>query len=80
MIYPASGTDRILRALGKKFGAIDIIPLWPRAGVPAKRVIIRAIKDRKTPSSLHYGLVLHEANGSYTQAAEAILRSGQALC
>lgn len=80
MIYPASGTDRILRALGKKFGAIDIIPLWPRAGVPAKRVIIRAIKDRKTPSSLHYGLVLHEANGSYTQEAEAILRSGQALC
>lgn len=79
IVYPASGTDKILRAFGKKFGAIEIIPLWPRAGVEAKRVIIRALKDRQSPARILPGLVLHKENGDYTDDAEKILRSGQAL-
>ena len=59
------------------FGAIEIIPLWSRAGIEAKRVIIRAIKDRKTPARIHAGLVLHELDGSYTEAADAVLRDGR---
>jgi tRNA1(Val) A37 N6-methylase TrmN6 len=81
MIYPASGTDRILRALGKKFGAIDIIPLWPRAWNSSQA---RYYSGHQGPENCHPAsitdLVLHEADGSYTEAAEAILRSGQALC
>lgn len=79
IIYPSSRTDRIIRALGKKFGAVEIIPLWPRIGVESKRVIIRAIKDRKTPARIHAGLVLHEEDGSYTEAAEQVLRGGKPL-
>ncbi|HOO51008.1 MAG TPA: methyltransferase [Alphaproteobacteria bacterium] len=79
IIYPASGTDRIIRALGKRFGAVEIIPLWPRASVEAKRVIIRAIKDRKTPARIHAGLVLHKEDGSYTDEAEHVLRGASAL-
>lgn len=79
MIYPTSGTDKIIRAMGKKFGAIEIIPLWPRAGIPSKRVIIRAIKDRHTPCRIHPGLVLHETDGSYTVAADKVLRESMPI-
>ncbi len=79
MIYPAHGTDKIIRGLGKRFGAIEIIPLWPRSGVEAKRVIIRAIKDRQTPARILPGLVLHEDDGAYTAEADRILRDGGAI-
>lgn len=79
IIHRADMTDRIIRNLGKRFGAIEIIPLWPKLSTPAKRVIIRAIKDRKSPAVLHPGVVLHNADGNYTDAANTILRGGAAL-
>ncbi len=79
MIHRADSTDRIIQALGKRFGAVEIIPLWPKVGEPAKRVIIRAGKDRKSPATLYSGLVLHEEDGSYTIAADKILRHASAL-
>jgi tRNA1(Val) A37 N6-methylase TrmN6 len=79
MIHRADMTDKIIQGLGRRFGAIEIIPLWPRAGQEAKRVIIRALKDRKTPARLHSGIILHEDDGRYTQEADAVLRDGAAI-
>lgn len=79
MIHRADMTDKIIQALGKSFGNTEIIPLWPKAGTPAKRVIIRTIKHRKSPASLHPGIVLHENDGEYTKEAEDILRGATAL-
>ena len=79
IIYPTAGTDKIIRAMGKKFGAIEIIPLWPRDGADSKRVIIRAIKGRHTPCVIHSGLILHNEDGSYTSEAEKILRGAGAI-
>ena len=79
MIYPTTGTDRIIRALGRKFGAIEIFPLWPRVGVNSKRVIIRARKDRQTPCTIHAGLVLHAPEGGYTPEADAVLKESESL-
>lgn len=80
MIHRADQTDKIIQSFTGKFGAIDIIPLWPKAGsAAAKRVIIRALKDRKSPAKLHAGLVLHEADGTYTLQAQNILRAGESL-
>lgn len=79
VIHRADQCDKIIRALGKRFGAVEIIPLWPKAGVEAKRVIIRAIKDRKSPARLHPGVVLHQEDGSYTPAANTILRDMGAI-
>ncbi len=79
IIHRADYTDKIIQELGRKFGAIEIIPLYPKMGQEAKRVIIRAIKDRKTPAKLHFGLILHEQGGEYTEAADAILRNGVAI-
>jgi tRNA1(Val) A37 N6-methylase TrmN6 len=79
MIHRADHTDKIIQAFGRRFGATEIFPLWPHAGEAAKRVIIRTRKGRKTGAILYPGLVLHEADGSYTAAAEAVLRGGNAL-
>lgn len=75
LIHRADHTDRIIQAFGKRFGAVTVIPLWPHAGEPAKRVIVRALKDRKTPAILHPGLVLHGPDGAYTEEAEKVLRN-----
>lgn len=79
IIHRADYTDKIIHGMGKKFGAIEIIPLWPKAGQDARRVIVRAIKHRKTPCRLHSGIILHEDNGNYTKEADAILRDGKNL-
>jgi tRNA1(Val) A37 N6-methylase TrmN6 len=58
---------------------VTIFPLWPHAGEPAKRVILQAAKGSRAPTALLQGLVLHENDGRYTRAAEAILRDGASL-
>ena len=80
IINRADATDKIIREMGRKFGAIEIIPLWPKLSTKAKRVIIRGIKDRKSPSTLHPGIVLHNNDGEYTAAAERVLRHPNPLC
>lgn len=79
MIHKAAKTQEIIHALGKSFGATEIIPLWPKAGKEARRVIIRTIKHRKSPSRIHHGLILHEDDGRYTENAENILRHAKPL-
>jgi tRNA1(Val) A37 N6-methylase TrmN6 len=74
MVHRADMLGDILAALGPRFGDCTIIPIWPKAGEPARRVIIRAYKDRKGRPALSPGLVLHEAGGAYTKEADAILR------
>ena len=56
------------------FGAMELLPLWPRGGIAAKRVLLRARKGARGPAKILPGLVLHEADGRFTEAAEAILR------
>ncbi len=79
IIHRADKVDKIILGLKHRFGAVEIIPLWPRLGENAKRVIVRAIKDRKSPAILHAGVILHEADGGYTRAADAILRDMQPI-
>ena len=78
-IFAADRLDDLLGALGGESGEVRILPLWPKAGRAAKRVIVRARRGGRAPLCLLPGLVLHEADGRYTQAAEDILRRGGAL-
>lgn len=73
LIHRADRLDAVLAALSG-FGATILFPLWPKAGRAAKRVILRARRDRGAGTSLVAGLVLHEADGRFTPAADAILR------
>ncbi len=77
MINRAEALDEILAVLHGKLGHIEVIPLFSKAGQKAKRVVIRAQKDNHTPTQIHAGLIIHEANGEYTQASHQILRLGQ---
>jgi tRNA1(Val) A37 N6-methylase TrmN6 len=79
LIHKAERLGDILAALDSKAGAIRVIPLWSRAGEPAKRVIVRAVKGSKAPLTLTPGLVLHQPDGSYLPEIDAVLRAGAAL-
>ena len=79
IIHRADKIDKIILGLGKRFGAVEIIPFWSRQGDDAKRVIVRAIKDRKSPAIIHSGLVVHNEDGSYTYETEQILREMKSL-
>ncbi|MGO1120033.1 tRNA1(Val) (adenine(37)-N6)-methyltransferase [Rhodovibrionaceae bacterium A322] len=80
MVHRAARLDEILATLQPKCGAVDVMPLWPKPGRPAKRVLVRARKGAKAPTSLLPGLVLHQQDGSFTPEAEAILRQAKGLC
>ena len=77
VVHRADALPRLLAALEGRAGGIVIAPLWPRAGQPASRVVVRVRKDSRAPARLAPGLVLHEDDGRYTAAAESVLRHGQ---
>ena len=60
-------------------GGITLLPFWPKQGRAAKIVLMQARRGSLAAASLQPGLVLHLDGGSYTQAAEHILRGGEAL-
>ena len=79
LIHRADRLVDLVRALPKGFGSAVLLPLWPRAGAPAKRLIATARKGGRGPTELAPGLVLHRPDGTFTAAAEATLRDGAAL-
>ncbi|MBW8270571.1 tRNA1(Val) (adenine(37)-N6)-methyltransferase [Caldovatus aquaticus] len=82
LILPAARFDAgvaALRAAG--CGAVALLPFWPRAGEPAKRVLLRAVRGGRGPARVLPGLTLHEPppGGGYTAAAQAVLRDAAPL-
>ena len=71
-IIRADRMGEALAALPDK--GIRKFPLWPRAGEPAKRVLIQVTKASGAAPELLPGLVLHQDGGSYTPEADSILR------
>ncbi len=72
--------DRLGEALEFLPGqGVTLLPLWPRHDQAAKRMIIQVRKGSHTPLALLPGLVLHECDGRYTPAADAVLRGGASL-
>ena len=79
MINRTEAVTEILSALRGKAGAITIVPLYSKKGQDAKRVLVSARKDSKAPARILPGLVVHNDDGSYSAAAERILRGGECL-
>ena len=79
MIHRADRLDEILTEWKDSAGDITVVPLWSKPNQPARRVIVQAKVGSNGPLVLHPGIRLHADDGSDTDEAQAILRSGAAL-
>src|SRR5215472_13148862 len=78
-IHRADRIDAMLGQIAGRAGEVVVFPLWPGQRRPASRIIVRARKQVAAPARLAVGLVLHEPDGRFSQAAEAVLRGGEGL-
>ena len=79
MIHKPERLGEILAGLEGRAGSVAVFPLWAGEGKPARRILLRAKEGSAAPLTLHPGLVLHEPDGRYTEAAEAVLRRAMPL-
>ncbi len=79
IIHRADALHALLDALGGRFGGAVVLPIHPRDGEPASRVLIQAIKGSRAALELRPALVLHNADHGFRPEVEAILRHGAAL-
>ncbi|MBQ9235532.1 MAG: methyltransferase domain-containing protein [Alphaproteobacteria bacterium] len=80
MINRAAALSDIISALAGRLWGIEIFPLFSKPDeTQAKRVIIRATKDCKTPPLIRAPLYVHTSDGGHTPLAEAVLRAGAGL-
>lgn len=74
-IYPAEGLPPLLAGFSSRFGGLTVLPLVPREGDAATRVLVRGIKGSRAPTRLLASRVLHEPAGrGFMPAFDAIFR------
>jgi tRNA1(Val) A37 N6-methylase TrmN6 len=79
-IFRAEGIGDLLAALSGRFGAAEILPIHPRAGLPAHRILVGATKGSRARPQLLPAIALHgPEGGAYLPQVEAILRDGASL-
>jgi tRNA1(Val) A37 N6-methylase TrmN6 len=78
-IHRADRIDALLAQIAGRAGEVVVFPLWGGQGRAATRVLVRARKQIAAPARLAPGLVLHEPDGRFTAAADAVLREGRGL-
>lgn len=85
LICGADGLPEVLAAMGSKLGSASVLPLTPREGRPALRILLRARKTGRAafrllaPFVIHHGPAHDGDRESYTPRANAVLRGGDAL-
>lgn len=80
LMWRADELDGVLAALAVRFGGAAILPVLPREGASPIRVLVRAVKGGSGVSPTYApALVLNDAHGRPSAAAEAVLRGGQRL-
>lgn len=76
MIHRADRVAEVCAVMRVDFGDITICPLWPRAGVAAKRVIVTGRKGSGGPDVISPGWVLHGADDAFRAATRRLLAGG----
>jgi tRNA1(Val) A37 N6-methylase TrmN6 len=79
LIWRADTLDQVLRTLVPRFGEITILPVHPKPGRAAVRVLVRATKASRAPIALLPGFVLSDDYGRPLVEAESVLRGGALL-
>jgi tRNA1(Val) A37 N6-methylase TrmN6 len=79
MIHRPDCLGQLLALFEGRFGAVTVFPLFSRSSEAATRIIVQAKKGSRAGLHLLPGLVLHDPDGGYSEAAEAVLRGAAAL-
>jgi tRNA1(Val) A37 N6-methylase TrmN6 len=79
MIHRPEALPELLAGLDGRFGSLMVLPIHPRPGKPALRVILQGRKGSRGPLTLLPGLVLHGEGSAFTPEVAGVLRSGRAL-
>jgi tRNA1(Val) A37 N6-methylase TrmN6 len=79
LIWRAEGLAEVREALKGTFGSVAVLPVLPREGAEAIRVLVRAEKGGSGAEVVYPALALNDAANRPTPAAEAVLRGGEAL-
>ncbi|MFK8253540.1 tRNA1(Val) (adenine(37)-N6)-methyltransferase [Ancylobacter terrae] len=79
LIHRPEALAALLAALDRRFGAVTIRPVHARPDAAAIRLLVGAVKGRRTPPAVLPPLVLADAEGRQSAAAARILRDGEAI-
>lgn len=79
VIHKAEALPALLAACEGRFGALEVLPIHARAGMPAIRVIVQGIKGSRAPPSLLPQLTLHGDDNGFRPEVERVLRHGARL-
>jgi tRNA1(Val) A37 N6-methylase TrmN6 len=79
LVHRADALPALLGDLQGRFGGLRVLPLHPREGEAASRILVAAVKASRAPLALLPGLVLHEADGRWTAPAEGCLTGRRTL-
>ncbi len=79
MIWRADELAQVVQALAPEFGAIGVLPVHPKPGANAIRVLVRAAKGSRASLLMYSELYLNDADGNPSFAAEAVLREAEPL-
>jgi tRNA1(Val) A37 N6-methylase TrmN6 len=79
LIWRADALADVKAALAHDFGGVAIMPVYPKPGTAAIRVLACGIKASSAPLTVLPGLLLADAGNKPTPQAEQILRENAAL-
>ena len=74
-IHAAQAMPALLQSFDARFGDLTVLPIAPREGAPATRILVRGIKGSRAPLTLISSRALHETEGGgFRPEFEAIFR------
>ena len=78
VVHHAAALPETLQALRPRLGDLTLLPIHPRAGETASRVLLRGRRDSRAPFRLASPFILHEGAG-FTPLAAALHAGDAAL-
>jgi tRNA1(Val) A37 N6-methylase TrmN6 len=79
LVHRAEALGELLALLEGRFGALKVLPIHPRPGTPAVRVLVQGRKGSRAPLTLLPGLILHGDENRFLPEVERILRGHASL-
>ena len=74
MIHRPDALLQILTATENRIGTVWLLPVHPRAGAAAGRLLVSGVKGSRAPLKIAPPLILHDPDGTLTAEADAIHR------